>query len=124
MKRFAYIIATILLLGVEVLIALRVHDDFVRPYIGDVLVVIVIYTFIRIFIPDRCRLLPLYIFVFAVIVEGLQRLHIVDLLGLSDNRFFSVLIGGTFDIRDIVCYGVGCILLVLFEIARYNHLKK
>lgn len=124
MKRFAYIIATILFLGVEVLIALKVNDDFVRPYIGDVLVVIVIYTFIRIFIPDRCRLLPLYIFVFAVIVEGLQRLHIVDLLGLSDNRFFSVLIGGTFDIRDIVCYGVGCILLVLCEIARYNHLKK
>lgn len=121
MKRFAYIIAAILFLGVEVLIALKVNDDFVRPYIGDVLVVIVIYTFIRIFIPDRCRLLPLYIFVFAVIVEGLQRLHIVDLLGLSDNRFFSVLIGGTFDIRDIVCYGVGCILLVLFEIARYNH---
>lgn len=124
MKRFAYIIATILLLGVEVLIALRVHDDFIRPYIGDVLVVIVIYTCIRIFVPERYRLLPLYIFIFAVIVEGLQRLHIVDVLGLSDNRFFSVLIGGTFDVRDIVCYGVGCALLGLFELVRYNHVKK
>lgn len=124
MKRFAYIIVTILLLGVEVLIALRVHDEFVRPYIGDVLVVIVIYTFIRIFVPERYRLLPLYIFIFAVIVEGLQRLHIVDVLGLSDNRFFSVLIGGTFDVRDIVCYGVGCALLGLFEFVRYNHVKK
>lgn len=124
MKRFAYIIATILLLGVEVLIALRVHDEFVRPYIGDVLVVIVIYTCIRIFVPERYRILPLYIFIFAVIVEGLQRLHIVDVLGLSGNRFFSVLIGGTFDVRDIVCYGVGCALLGLFELVRYNHVKK
>ena len=45
-------IATVILLLTEVLIALYVHDAFVRPYIGDVLVVIVIYTFIRIFVPE------------------------------------------------------------------------
>lgn len=52
MKRIGYAIATVILLLTEVLIALYVHDAFVRPYIGDVLVVIVIYTFIRIFV-DR-----------------------------------------------------------------------
>ena len=44
MKRIGYAIATVILLLTEVLIALYVHDAFVRPYIGDVLVVIVIYT--------------------------------------------------------------------------------
>ena len=48
-KRTAYGIATFILLTIEVLIALFVHDAFVRPYIGDVLVVVVIYTFVRIF---------------------------------------------------------------------------
>lgn len=43
MKRIGYAIATVILLLTEVLIALYVHDAFVRPYIGDVLVVIVIY---------------------------------------------------------------------------------
>ena len=66
MKRLCYAITTSVLLVIEVLIALFVHDNFVRPYIGDVLVVIVIYTFVRIFIPEKCRLLPLWIFVFAV----------------------------------------------------------
>ena len=56
MKRIGYAIATVILLLIEVLIALYVHDAFVRPYIGDVLVVVVIYTFIRIFVPERCKL--------------------------------------------------------------------
>ena len=71
-KRLLYLIMTLILLVVEVLIALYVHDDFIRPYIGDVLVVIVIYTFIRVFIPDGFRILPICIFVFAIIVEVLQ----------------------------------------------------
>ena len=119
-KRLGYIIATVALLLVEVLIALFVHDNFVRPYIGDVLVVVVVYTFIRIFIPDKCRLLPLYVFIFAAFVELLQLFHLVDLLGLGDNRFFRVLIGSVFDFKDIVCYGVGCILLGAYEYVLYK----
>ncbi len=42
-----YLSAFFILLTIEVFIALFVHDNFIRPYIGDVLVVIVIYTFIR-----------------------------------------------------------------------------
>lgn len=111
-KRWIYIVLTIILLIVEVLIALFIHDDFVRPYIGDVLVVMVIYTFIRIFVPERMRMLPSYILCFAVLVEILQYFRIVEALGLQDNRFFSVLIGSVFDIKDIICYAVGCILIV------------
>ena len=123
-NRLAYLIATIILLCIEVMIALFVHDNFIRPYIGDVLVVIVIYAFIRIFIPAKYKLLPLYIFLFAALVEVLQFLRIVELLGLSDNRFFAVLIGSTFDIKDIICYGVGCILLGLYEYYHYNRYLK
>lgn len=114
-RRILYLMATIILLVVEVLIALYVHDDFVRPYLGDVLVVVVIYTFVRIFVPEKVKLLPLYIFIFAVVVEILQWFHIVNILGLADNRFFSVLIGGVFDVKDILCYGAGCILLGGYE---------
>ena len=114
-KRPYYLIATIILLIIEVLIALYVHDDFIRPYVGVAIVVIVIYTFIRIFIPEKCRLLPLYIFIFAVVVEILQGIHIVNILGVEDNYFLRTLIGDSFDIKDILCYGVGCISLGLYE---------
>lgn len=122
-KRIAYGIVTFILLAIEVLIALFVHDAFVRPYIGDVLVVVVIYTFVRIFIPERCRLLPLFVFLFAAGVEVLQLFHIVDLLGLGANRFFRVLIGSVFDMKDVLCYAVGCLILGGYEVIR-NVYKK
>lgn len=125
-KRVAYLFATLILLGIEIMIALFVHDKFVRPYVGDMLVVMVLYTFIRIFLPERMRLLPFYIFVFSALVELLQYIQIVKLLGLENNRFFAILIGSTFDIKDILCYGIGCLLLGGYEliIFRRNSLKK
>lgn len=110
-KRVIYAALTLILLITEVLIALYVHDAFIRPYIGDVLVVVVIYTFIRIFIPEKCPLLPLWVFIFAAGVEVSQYFHIVELLGLGNNRFFRVLIGSVFDFKDILCYGAGCAIL-------------
>ena len=114
-KRLIYLIVTILILIIEVMIALFVHDKLVRPYIGDVLVTILICSFLRIFIPKGVKLLPLYVFIFAAGVEVLQYFRIVELLGLSDNRFFSILIGSVFDVKDVVCYGIGCVIFFFGE---------
>ena len=54
-KRFFNFILFMIFLVIEVLIALYVHDDFVRPYLGDVLVVVVLYFFVRIWIPEKYR---------------------------------------------------------------------
>ena len=117
-KRILYGVATLLLLLTEVIIALYVHDDFIRPYVGDLLVVIVIYTFIRIFIPEKCKIMPLLIFIFAAGVELLQLANIVEILGIADNKFLKILIGSVFDIKDIVCYAVGCAMLCMYEWVR------
>lgn len=117
-KRMIYGVVTVMLFVVELLIALFVHDKFVRPYIGDVLVVVLLYTFVRIFVPERVRLLPLYIFLFAAGVEVLQYFRIAEVLGLSDNRVLSVVIGSVFDVKDIVCYGVGCGIMGVYEVVK------
>lgn len=114
-KRIFYAILTLVLLIIEVLIALFINDKFIRPYFGDMLVVVVIYTFIRIFIPENISLLPLYVFVFAAGVEVMQYFEIVKLLGLENNTFFRVLIGTSFDWKDILCYGVGCLCVYITE---------
>ena len=57
-------------------------------------------------------------FIFAASVEILQLFHIVDILGLGDNRFFRVLIGSVFDIKDVLCYAVGCLILSGYEFYR------
>ena len=113
--RLTYIGVFLDLLFSEICIALFVKDSYVRPYFGDVLVVGVICAFLRIFVPDKIRLLPIFTAVFASFVEILQYFDFVNLLGLADNRFFSILLGRTFDIKDIVCYIIGGILFYAAE---------
>lgn len=120
MKRLIYGGVFFVLLMIEVLIAVYVHDDFIRPYVGDMLVVIVVYCFVRIFMPDRCRLLPLYVFFFAAGVEILQYFRLVQLLGLEGNKILRILLGSVFDVMDILCYAIGCIALLGYEGIRYR----
>ncbi len=114
-KRIYYGISFLILMTVEIVIALYVHDNFIRPYIGDVLVVGVVYCFVRVFIPEGFKLMPLYIFIFAASVEVLQYFQLVKVLHLEENTFARVIIGSTFDIKDIACYGIGSILIFVFE---------
>lgn len=114
-KRVLYLLAALLLLLIEVLIALFVHDTVIRPYFGDVLAVIVIYAMVRVWIPERVKLLSLYVFLFAVGVELLQAVDLITVLGLEQNRFLRILVGSVFDGKDIICYGVGCALTGIYE---------
>jgi len=93
---------------------LYVHDNFIRPYIGDIIVVFVVYCFIRIFIPEGIKYMPVFVFIFATTVELLQYLNLAQMLGLENNWIARIVIGSTFDIRDIVCYLIGCVLLTFF----------
>ena len=113
-KRIFYIISFLMIFCIEVLIALYVRDSFVRPYMGDALVVVLVYSFVRIFIPTGIPRLPFYVFLFACFVEILQYIQFVETLGIT-NRALRIILGSTFDWKDIVCYGAGCIFIFLFE---------
>jgi len=108
-----YVLLFLIILGVEIVIALVVHDNFVRPHIGDVLVVIVIYCFLRIFVRAH-PLLPLWIFAFAAAVEFSQYFNLVSLLGIK-NPVIATILGATFDWLDLLCYAVGCGIIVIAQ---------
>ena len=65
-KRIFYIISFLVIFCIEVFIALYVRDSFVRPYMGDALVVVLVYSFVRIFIPTGVPRLPFYVFLFRL----------------------------------------------------------
>ena len=111
------------LLGIEVCIALFINDSFIRPYVGDMLVTLLLCCLCRVFIPSKLRLLPLYVFAFAACVEIGQYFDLVALLGLADNRFLSVLMGRTFSWLDLLCYAVGCIAAWGLDIAIRKGMK-
>ena len=111
-----YFIAFLFLFAIEAMIAIFVKDNFIRNNIGDILVVVLIYCFIRAFIKYEIKLLWLYIFIFAAAVEVGQYFHLIDLLGLGEYRLARIIFGTVFDIWDIVCYFIGCMSMCLFEI--------
>lgn len=119
-NRSFYIIVFIVVLIIEILIGMFVHDRFVRPYLGDVLVVLLVYYFVRIFIPNGVRPLPWYVLGFACFVEFLQYFQLVDVLGI-ENRVMRIVLGSTFDVKDIACYVAGCFCCLVSDKLRKQH---
>lgn len=110
-----YFIKFIVLLMVEIYIALYVHDQFIRPYLGDVLVMLLMYAFIKSFIAIPTKKLPVYLFIVASIIEISQLFNLVEKLKLSQSRVMTVILGSTFDVKDILCYAIGTVLLIVWE---------
>ncbi|MBC8059853.1 MAG: DUF2809 domain-containing protein [Clostridiaceae bacterium] len=110
-----YLFSFFILLMIEIIIALFVHDTFIRPYIGDVLVVILLYTLIRGLIQKTIKFLPVYLFIFASTVEFAQYYHIVKSLNLENNKVISTIIGTSYDIKDIINYLIATVILIMWE---------
>ena len=114
-KRLIYVLIFLCVLGTEIVIALFVNDAFVRPYVGDMLVTLLLCCLCRVILPDKVRLLPVYVFVFAACVEIGQYFDLVALLGLADNKIISIALGRTFSWMDLVCYAVGCVAAFILD---------
>lgn len=114
-QRIIYAVLFVVIFVVEVLIALFVRDNFIRPYGGDILVTILICCFVRIFFPEKVKLLPVWVFLFALAVEIGQYFDYVSLLGLGDSKFFCTVLGTGFSFIDILCYALGCVIFFVCE---------
>lgn len=110
-----YFIAAFVLFIVEVLIALYVNDSFIRPYLGDVLVVILIYCFTRTFFNTPVLATTIGVLAFSFLVEILQYFQIVHHLGLQHNKLARIVIGTSFAWEDLIAYAVGSTLILLVE---------
>lgn len=114
-RRLFYLLATVGLFLTEVAIALFVNDRIVRPYIGDLLVVILIYTFCKIFIRGNYFVVAIAVLLFAFFVEGLQYIGLVEKLGLADNKVARTIIGNKFNTIDLLMYFLGFVVVIATE---------
>lgn len=114
-RRWPYVVATLALLLIEIYIGLFVRDRFVRPFLGDVLVTMLLCCLCRAIKPTGVRLLPLYVMAFATVVEIAQYFDVVALVGLEHNAFISTIVGRSYSYKDLICYAVGCGLFWAIE---------
>lgn len=116
-RRKIFFLAFCALFILEYCITKYVHDDFIRPYLGDVLVVLLLYCFAQTLLPRPIKGLAGLIFTFACLVEFSQFFSLVDRLHLSEYPILKIILGSTFDWQDIFCYFLGCCFL--WPIERY-----
>ena len=110
-----YFFLTIALFLTEVFIAIFVHDNIVRPYIGDFLVVILIYCFFRSFLKVPVLPLALSVLLFSYLVETLQYFNWVKHLGLQDSELANIVLGNSFQWIDILAFSLGIIVIIAVE---------
>lgn len=110
-----YFIAAAVLLCVEVLIALYVRDAWIRPYGGDLLVVMLLFWMVKSFVNVPYLPTAVGVLIFAYCVEFLQYFRIVERLGLEDNAVASVVLGTCFQWVDMLCYTAGILIVILME---------
>lgn len=96
-NRIKNCLISIVIFLIEVIIALNFHDGFIRSYLGDILVVVLIYFVIKTIITKQVKYLSIYVLIFAIIIEFLQLFDIVHILNLENNKLACIIIGSTFD---------------------------
>lgn len=121
--RKIYAVLFILLMLTEIYIAAFVTNFFVRAYLGDVFITLLICFFVQAIFKKRIKLLWVYVFIFSVVVEVCQYFDLVKLLGLENFKLVSVWFGRSFSFYDIICYGAGCIVFVAVDFALCRAIK-
>lgn len=102
------------LLLVEIAIAKYEFHPIIRSFIGDVLIIPLLYSFIRSFWSFKSEGLVLYILLFAFGIEALQLFELAKVLGV-ESKILKIIIGTTFDPWDLIAYGFGALLVIFIK---------
>ncbi|SFU45192.1 Protein of unknown function [Pustulibacterium marinum] len=115
-KRKTYIIGTLLFFVIEVLIASFFHDRFIRPIFGDYLVVFLVYCFVQSFlVSKKYGWVSFAVLLFAYLIEILQYINLIELLGMQHTTFTRLTLGSSFEWADMLAYTLGVGTLYLIE---------
>ncbi len=115
--RPSYLIVAIALVGVEAAIARGyIPGAFVRNSVGDVLVIPLLYCFLR----GVTKLSPSVALIVGLAAglaaELLQYLHLADLLGLKKGGLAYIVLGNTFSWLDLLMYSIGGVLAAWLDV--------
>lgn len=124
-RRIYYIAAFGLLIITEILIGMYA-TGWIRNYLGDVLVVVLLYALFRSISPKKPKkwyIVPTCILLFSFMVEFLQLWGFCDRFGIT-NRLLRIIIGTGFSYLDLLCYTIGIIPCYIIEFLTFRRQSK
>ncbi len=117
-KKIYYWFGFIILLTIEIFIASYIKDDFIRPYLGDFLVVILIYCFLMAISQLSVLKGIITVLVFSFAVEFFQLINIVKVLQYQPPKIVMVILGSSFSVWDLLAYSLGLFTCLILEYTR------
>jgi hypothetical protein len=119
-RRKNYLLGFFSLLIIEIFIAIFIKDNFIRPYLGDFLVVIMLYCFLMGISRFAIYKSLFIVLVFSFTIEFLQLIDIAKLLQYQAPKSIIIIIilGNSFSVWDLVAYLLGLISCLIIEILK------
>ena len=120
--RVHYFLFALFLFLIEILIAVYLHDGIIRAYVGDFLVVILLYCLVRSFAKLSVLETAIGVLLLAYLIETLQYFNLLSLLHLEGSTIANVILGNRFEWIDILAYtlGIGVVIAVEKLIRGFN----
>ncbi len=115
--RKVYFLVACSLLLLEVVIALFVHDRFIRPYACDFLATIFVYCLFSSSVRASAWRLVGAALAFSYLIEALQYINLLDRLDWH-SRAARIVFGSHFEWGDMLAYTLGALVVVGLEYAR------
>lgn len=112
--KWRYFSAFLFLLLTECTIAHFHFNPFIRGFLGDVLVMLLLYSFLKIFIKNNEFPIAISVLGLAFLVELLQFLKLSEILKIK-SKIMLIVLGSVFDVWDLAAYVIGFLLILLFE---------
>ncbi len=109
-----YLISFIILFVIEFAIAYFHFNPFIRGFLGDVLVILLLYSFLKIFIKNNVLKTAISVLVFACVVELLQFFKLAEKINIQSEILLTIL-GSIFDFWDLLAYFLGFVSILLIE---------
>lgn len=94
-------------------------EGFIRNYIGDVVVVIFLYSLLSTFISAKIYYRAGLIISVATLIEIMQSAVV-----FPANQLFEMTLGNNFDIYDLFAYVAGITIIVSYEILLLDSQRK
>ena len=97
-------------------ISMYVNDNFFRPFFGDFLVVVLIYSVIKSILKIKPASLAIGTLLFSFFVEATQYFHLIKLLGLQDEYWAIITMGSSFSFMDLLMYFLGVVFIYVIDL--------
>lgn len=109
-----FVLASGLLL-IEAAIARYAHDQIIRPYAGDLLATVLLYCLGRSFLVLRPEPAVVAALLISYLLEGLQYLGLLHLLGWQHSQVARLVLGSHFAWGDMLAYSLGALAVLATE---------